>query len=311
MKKFAVVLLALVAVGSLAANVLLFQRYSTRRPLMRIGSEVITRKEFQDALEYQAGKAVLNKIAYAKIVMQAAKKAGVTPTDKDVDARIAEIERVNPALLAGAKQDVVKMQQMKQDIATDLALENLRVQGVTLSDAEVAAYYKQNAKQFALPAQARTTVVVAQNAVDAATAAELLRRDVKPDTIARQPRLSVVGVGGFSPDWSRLSPKTTQQLSSAVFKLKPGGVATVPLGKEFVVVKVSKQISAGVPALGNIKERVVRNAKLQKAPTPTAMLAKLYKDAGVTFEVDRYSSYFDEIRQLSEQSPKRTADSRQ
>ena len=98
MKFLSARLLAVVAVLSLIGNVLLYMRYSTNRPLVTVGNEAITKKQYQDQLEHQGGQAVLSKMVLEKLVTQAATRDGVMATTKDVDDRIASVERRAPQL---------------------------------------------------------------------------------------------------------------------------------------------------------------------------------------------------------------------
>ena len=135
------VVLFLLLVVSLCANGLLYLRYSTSRPLVTVGNEVITKKQYQDQLENQSGQDVLNKMVMARLIMQAAAKAGVKPTSQDVDAQIAEMERRTPQLLTPYIQDAAKMVAFKQDLAAQIALENLRIAQVAPSSVDARGYY--------------------------------------------------------------------------------------------------------------------------------------------------------------------------
>jgi len=294
MKSFSSRLLAVIAVLSLLANVLLYMRYSTNRPLMTVGSEIITKKQYMDTLEHQAGQEVLSKMVLTKLIMQAATQAGVVPTTQDVDAQIKEIERTSPQILAPYMQDQGKMAEFKQDLTAKLALDSLRIKDVALSPTEVAAYYAQHKAQFALPQQVMTTTVITNNAVDASTAADLLRQNQRPDAIGRQPRMSVVGVNGYNPDLSVLPATVREQISSTIRVMKAGDVKTFQSGPWFLTMRVSRNNRAEVPSLDQVRPQVEREARLEKAPSAAKMLARLYQSAKPTFQYDKdkYSSYF-------------------
>ena len=148
MKSFSVRLLAVVAVLSLAANILLYFRYSTSRPIVTLGGQAISRKQFQDVLESQAGQPVLNKLVFESLVTQAAAQANLTPTPQDIQSRIDAIQRRAPQVLTPYSADPVKMEQFRHDLGTSIALENLRMQGVTLTPAAVTAYYNVHKAEF-------------------------------------------------------------------------------------------------------------------------------------------------------------------
>lgn len=307
MKKLLLFLLCFVAAGSLVANVLLYNRYSAKRPLIRVGPEAITRKDYQDAVDYKYayGKEAMTKLVFAKMIMQAAAKAGVTPTESDINKRFAELKQAYPRPVQQAEADSTRLAELRRDIAADLAFENLRTRDVKVSDTEAQNFYDANKAALTTPAQTSGLVVLAKNEVDAGTAAEMMRRRMSADVIAQQPRLGVVGLHGFNPDLSELPVETTKRIQNAVFSTKPGGVITVPFpfqGKSlFLIYRADKKTAPSVPTLPQVKAKIVRLLKLQKAVPQNVVLAKIYKDANVSFETDTYKPFFDELEMAQEQ----------
>ena len=293
MKSFSARVLAVIAVLSLVGNGIQYLHYSTSRPLVTVGGEVITKKQYQDQLEHQAGQQVLSKLVFDKLVSQAAARDGVTPTAQDVDAQVKEIERRAPQMLAPYTQDPAKMAEVRQDLQTTIALENLRIKDVALTPADVAAFYAKNRARFVLPQQVQATTVVTENSVDAATAADLLRQKTPPDVLARQPRLHVVGVNGYNPDMSTLPPALKRQVSGYVQKAKPGGVKTFRDGAYYMTFQVTKNNGETLPPLAQIRGQVERQARLEHAPTPQAEMARLYQASKPAFNSDRYAAYFE------------------
>ena len=308
MKSLTVRLLAVVAVLSLTANVFLYFRYSTSRPVVTLGGESISRKQFQDVLESQAGQPVLNKLVFESLVTQAAAKAGLTPTSQEVQARIDAIQRRAPQVLTPYSSDPVQMAQFRHDLGTSMALENLRMQGVSVSPAAVSAYYNAHKADFVLPAQWKTTTVVAEHAVDAQTAADALRQGSPPDVIARQPRLRVVGVGGYNPDLqTRLTPATHQQINTFLQNAKVGDVKTFTAGTYSLIFRLTSKSPGSVPPLPQIKEQVTQAARLAQAPSQDAALAKLYQAAHPSFTSDKYAAYFANVQKYTAGDAKKTA----
>jgi len=299
MKSYTVRVLAVLLVLSLAVNVLLYLRWSTSRPLVTVGSAVITKKQFQDQLEHDEGQPVLTKLVFTALVSQAADRAGVIPTDSDIDGRIEAIQRQSPQVLTPYAGDPVKMAQFRQDLATSMALENLRIRDVALSPAQIADFYSRHQKDFALPQQTLTTTVVTQNAVDAATASALLRQNDPPDVIGRQPRLRVVGIGGYQPDLQALPAAFKQQTNEWAAQAGVGTVKTFQAGSYYLTFRVSRRLPAVIPPLSEARGEVERAARLALAPTQQEELARLYQNAKPSFNSDKYAAYFAAIDQSS------------
>lgn len=296
MKSLVTFVVAIVAVVSLIGNYLLWSRWSSSRPLVTFGGDKVTRKEYQDALEYQSGQAVLSKLVFSKLVHQAAARENVLPTSKDVDARLEDLKRRTPQVLTPYSQDPTKMDQFKQDLETAIALESLRIKNVSVSPVEVESYYAAHRKDFVLPTQVKATTVVTENSVDADTAATLLRQNTPPDVIARQPRLHVAGVNGFNPSLQSLPQALSQKISQMVFSMKPGEVRTVPVGQDFFTFQVIRHEADVAQPLSQVRDQVTRDAKLMKAPAADVELATLYQAAKPQFAGERYQAYFDAVQ---------------
>ena len=310
MKSVTTRILAVIAVVSIIINVLQFFRYSTSRPLVTIGQSSVTKKQYLDQMEHDNGQAVLTKLVFSSIVSQAAARAGVTPTDADVTDRIQLINRRAPQLLVAYNQNAGKMAQFKQDLANSMALENLRIQNVALAPAQISDYYNRHRKDFTLPAQTLTTVVVTQNAVNAGTATDLLRANDPPDVIGRQTGLRVVGVNGYAPDMQRLPAALKQETTSWVMSAPVGAVKTFQTGAYYLTFRVTGKQPAAASPLAQVRGEVERAARLEAAPPETEELARLYRDAKPSFDADKYAAYFASVQQypVGPDAGKKTAD---
>jgi hypothetical protein len=268
-------------------------KYSTSRPLVTLGSDVVTKKEYQDAVDYSYGASTLKRLVFAKLVEREAAKEGVVPTNADIDARIEDIRRRNPTLIPDSS-DAFATAEFRQDVKNQLAIENLRMHNVNVSDAEVQDFYNAHQADFKIPAQVATTIVVCRNQVEANTAQTELQQGFSPDVIARN-GLAVVGVNGFQINMQALPQAQRDRIQNSVIHLAAGSVEIVPADKYFVVIKVNKNDPAHIPALASIHDEVVRLVKLQKGPSQSDELASLYHDASPHFTVDKYRSYFADL----------------
>ena len=305
--KIGITLLTLVSVGSLTANALLYMRYNRNRPLMYIGKDMVPFSEYQDAVDSEHGREVLKRIALGKMVLSAAERENVMPTDDDVEKRIATGEKKNPKPTEDAKRDPYLADQFRKGVKTQLALENLCIKGVTVSDAELQAFWEKNKHYFALPPKANSTMVIANNSTSAQTAKALLeQKDIRPSVIARQPGLGVVGVNGFNPDFRTLSRTTIKTIADGMKNLSVGQVAVLPASGLYFVVRVESKSPEVIPSLDSIKEQVKKAALLSKSPTRDQTLGRLYRESGVKFEIPKYAVFFtdveDSLKEADEQN---------
>ncbi len=285
----AALLLGTVAAVSVAGNVLMYFRFTPARPLVTVGNHVIQDREYRALVDNAAGQPVLTRLVFSELIQQAAAKAGVTPTDAQMDARIAELQQQGQAPAGTVSPD------FRTNLALNLALENLRVAGIPASDAEVAAFYKEHPAVFAQPAQVNSILVVTQREYLAQTAASLLAKGKTPAQMAAEPDMKVDGQDGFHLDLAALPPATHQAVVSAALAMKPGQIKVLPVGDAFLSVKCLSSHSGSQPPLPQVRDRAVRLVKLQKAPTDSAELATLYRANTPRFDIDRYAAYFSGI----------------
>lgn len=122
----------------------------------------------------------------------------------------------------------------------------------------------------------------------------MLRQDIKPYVIARQPGLQVAGVNGFELDTSRLTSAEIIRFQNTMTQMRPGDVSMLPIKGGFVVFRVQKLQARKLMPFLAVKEEALRLATLQKAPEPGEYLARLYRDSHPVFEANQYADYFAE-----------------
>lgn len=279
---------------------LIYQRFSPNRAFVRVGDKTFTHSDYRGAMEYYAGEQVLKKMVYESLIEQAATKAGVLATDKEIDERIGEINRRKPKELEAANRDPAKMTEVRNTMRTNISLENLRIKDVKATDAEVIAFYRNNPGVFLLPMQIQTQVVVTTTPQNAQIAQQLLNQNIKLDVIAQKRGLKVAGINNFSPDWSRLNPQQQQQLTKAIQKTPVGRATIVTFanakGKDYLIVKPIKDSKQETPTLAKVKPLATRFAKMVKAEPQSVTMKNLWDKGNVTFENTKYENFFLDIK---------------
>jgi len=290
-RRFFVRAVCAVALVSLVANAVMYSRWSDKRPLVRAGQRVVTRGEYYSALDQAAGKSVLNQIVLSELIRQAAASDAVPVSSSDIDARLATLRRTRPQGIPPTDTPGLRDQ-----IGLTLALENLRIRHVTVSNAEAMVFYNAHKGAFVLPIQMRNTVVVtaAPAPAAAAQAAALLHQHQTAQAIAAHPGLHVVGVNGFALNLNALPPSIAQRLRL----MRQGDVQTFPVSHIYLTFGVNERDDATLPSLNQIYDQVVRQVKLAKAPSEQAELAMLYHDNKPSFDMANYAQDFREFETL-------------
>ena len=289
LRRWATRVLGIIAIVALIGDVALYNRFSPFRPLVTIGHRVVRQREYMADLDGTAGKAVLSRIVYDELIQQAADKANVQPAPRDVDARLADMRRHATRALPpdAAIWDQVRLQ---------LALENLRLRGVTATDAEIAAYYDRHKAQFGTPARAHTTLVVTRSAADAARAAGFMAQGKTEGEIAAQSGMRVAGVNGFRVNLGALPPALRAPIEQAAFTMPLNQIKTFRLAADaYITLQTHSRDTQVIPPLAQVHDQVARLVRLQKAPSERDELVALYHANPPSFDMARYGSYFSDV----------------
>ena len=309
MKKSGIVVLVVALLGSLAANYLLYRRYSSARPIVRVGRLSITRREYEDQLDARYGQSILLDMVYADLIRNAATKAGVFPTDSDIKARedeirkeprIAKLSGVTLQMLDDAETNAYAQNDLHDRIATDIAFERLRFRNVQPTDAELRAFYEKNKLSFYVKQPTQTTMVYVNGdpeGIKAGQVEELLEWGRTGQTLSQQ-GYRVWGANEV-PLSANIPVALKAQIDQAIATSEPGDVKEIALGKDksnSLLIRLDSAAREGVPPYEEIKSLVALTYKQQRGTSSAAELVQLYQNDHVTVEVDKYKPFFSEIQ---------------
>jgi hypothetical protein len=122
------------------------QKYGNVFVVATVNGKPIDRLSFYQRLEKQTGKQVLDQMVSESLIEQEANSKGITVSDKDIDAKVKELETQFKS--QGGLTQVLSLQGMSMsDLRTQLKY-NLIVDKiapkVTVSDKEITAEYDKN-----------------------------------------------------------------------------------------------------------------------------------------------------------------------
>lgn len=283
MRKAYATIVTIVAVVSLIGNYLLYMRYSSARPLITVNNQVIRRKDLDDRLDYLYSNNILRQMIYTDLIMQAAQKQNVVPTDADVDKALDELKRTSPGVIANNEKLDPKLFYFRQELKANLALNNLRTAGIQVSDQDVENFYQEHRKQFALPQQSEAILVVAPDSVGAQTAQRMLGNGVTPEVIAETRGLRVIGVN------APISGQMPLAISQQLLALKPGQIRTIPIKGGYLIGKVTSVSPQQIPSLDAIRPQVELALKLAKAPPQSKIMSDLVENAKIVADTGKYA----------------------
>jgi len=128
-----------------------------------INDRPITRQEFYDALEREAGEVVLNQLIAEALIMEEGEAKKIRPSKAEIDAQYAAIraeygsdEEFDLTLMANR----LTPERLRYEIELTLILNTLAFEGVVVTDQEMLDFFYAHAEELSDPAQARVSHIV-------------------------------------------------------------------------------------------------------------------------------------------------------
>ncbi|MFZ4507399.1 MAG: SurA N-terminal domain-containing protein [Fimbriimonas sp.] len=125
-----------------------FNNYLQRKPIVQVlGPRGPSEAQVAAPLGFQALRDMVNR----RILTQLAKDDNVYPTSADIEAELSFQTKRRPNFVRDLTDAGMTLTMIKQDLTLDLCRERILSKGVTLTDADVDKYIKENPKAFMDP----------------------------------------------------------------------------------------------------------------------------------------------------------------
>lgn len=112
-----------------------------------VDGQPLWRSAFEQRVVSQVGKKTLEDMISEQLILNEAKKRGVSVTENDVNAKIAEIEKTLPkgtSLSDALAGQGMTMSDLNRQVTLQLTLEKLVGNDFPISDKEISTYLEQN-----------------------------------------------------------------------------------------------------------------------------------------------------------------------
>ena len=165
-KKSYIILAAIVAVVVIAAAAWIIFNKSTAIAI--VNGERITRKEFLDKMESQAGMQILQEMINSKLVAQEAAKIGVEVTTERIDEEMVKIKEN----LGDQYDYMLSMYGMTEDslrktLEQNLLAYEISTKDIVVTDEQISADYTENKDYYLEPAQVRASHILVRTKEEA------------------------------------------------------------------------------------------------------------------------------------------------
>ncbi|MDI6637384.1 MAG: peptidyl-prolyl cis-trans isomerase [Bacillota bacterium] len=271
----AIVVLGLVAIGAVWT-------YSDLRAVAKVNSASITWKEFHSALEKQSGRQLLAKMIREELIKQGAARYNIQVTDEDVAAEVDKLKAQfgsDAGLEQALSQYGMTLDDLRDQIRTNLLLEAIASKDVTVSDDEVKKYYEEHKDEFKEPEQVRARHILVKDEKTAkeiekelaggADFAELAKaKSEDPGSKDKGGDLGYFERGAMDPAFEK-----------AAFALKIGETSgPVKSSFGYHIIRVEDRKPERIPPLEEVRNEVVKRLKREKAKPASTVISEL-KDA--------------------------------
>jgi foldase protein PrsA len=228
-----------------------------------VNGEKITKEELRSEAEKVAGKDVLVNLIREKLILQAAKKEGVYPSNEEVEKELEFRKRENPNFMEDLKKQNMTLEEYKKQLIESLAEINLITKGINVTDKEIEDAFKKY-KPMLDRVRLRWIVNVSEEEIkkakeklDAGAFFETVAKDSSQDTTTKDK-------GG---DMGYVSIANLRALSPKIADL----AMTLPLGKVSDIIKISNAYviirveDRRVATLDSWRDFLRRSVMLEKA----------------------------------------------
>lgn len=289
-KKSYIILAAVVAVVVLAAAAwIIFNRATA---IAIVNGERITRKDFLEKLESQAGMAVLSEMINNALVAQEASKAGVEVSQERLDEEMGKIK----ANLGDQFEYTLSMYGMTEASLRTTLYQNLlayeiSTKDIVVTDEQIAKDYEENKDYYLEPAQVKASHILVRTKEEAQAVLDELKkgsdfvelakaRSIDTGTAENGGDLGYFGAGAM-----------VEAFEKAAFALAPGqlsGIVETEFG--FHVILCVDKKAEYMPTLDEAREQVIEKIKGEQAKNIDTLLLEIKDASTVTVTDSKYES---------------------
>ena len=289
-KKSYIILAAVVAVVVLAAAAwIIFNRATS---IAIVNGERITRKDFLEKLESQAGMAVLSEMINDSLISQEAKKAGVEVSPERLDEEMAKIKQN----LGDQFEYTLSMYGMTEASLRTTLYQNLlayeiSTKDIVVTDEQIASDYETNRDYYLEPAQVKASHILVRTKEEAQAVLDELKKGADFVELAKARSIDT-GTAGNGGDLGYFgSGAMVEVFEKAAFALAPGQLSGI-VESEYgfhIILCVDKKAEK-MPTLDEARETVIEKIKGEQAKNIDTLLLEIKDASTVTVTDSKYES---------------------
>lgn len=250
----------------------------------RVNGEEITKDQLYDNLKTQYGKDALDQLISEKIIEAELKKQNITVSDEDTQKELQGMiaqyggQEQFDALLANYGYSI---EDFTKNIVTNLKLKKLLQSRITITEADMRAYFEQNKETFGVEEQVKASHILVESEAKAKEVKEKLAAGGDFAELAKEYSIDT----GSAPNGGELGlfPRDTmvKEFEDMAFSLAPGTISEpVKTKYGYHIIKVEEKIEAKPAIYEENAEKIKGTLFEEKLP-----------DAYNTWMEEKFSEY--------------------
>ncbi len=289
-KKSYIILAAVVVVVVLAAAAwIIFNRATA---IAIVNGERITRKDFLEKLESQAGMAVLSEMINNSLVAQEAAKAGVEVTQERLDEEMAKIkENLGDQFEYTLSMYGMTEESLKTTLYQNLLAYEISTKDIVVTDEQIATDYETNKDYYLEPAQVKASHILVRTKEEAQAVLDELKKGADFVELAKARSIDT-GTAENGGDLGYFgSGAMVEAFEKAAFALAPGqlsGIVETEFG--FHVILCVDKKAEKMPTLEEARDKVIEKIKGEQAKNIDTLLLEIKDASTVTVTDSKYES---------------------
>jgi foldase protein PrsA len=245
-----------------------------------VGKKTILRQEWLNELEARYGKDVLKEMVDQKVIEEMAAKYKIKITNQDVEREYRMLQATYNSL---SKQTVKNEEKWKEQIRSNLLLEELLTKDVEVSSDELSNYYEKNKELFHVPPAFHLSHIVVSTEEEADQALQELAQGSNFSTLAMERSIEEFSAneGGDIGYLSEEDERYPVQYIQNAKELKKGAYSMpIKVDQGYAIIKLEGKINGKKYSFKDVKEQIRRQIALEQMKSP-ATASTFWDDAKV------------------------------
>lgn len=285
--------LLVIIIGLVLLNIVTFMLYISKpfdshkesEIVASVGNKDITREKWMTGLQSRYGKEVLEELVNAEVIKQTAKRYNVSISLKDVER---EYQFTKLTYSTSGTSETKSEKEWKQQIRTDILLEEMLTKDVTIPDSVLQQFYEANKQRFTIPESYRVSHIVTANEKDAEQVLQELQDGSDFEVLAMEKSVDefTANQGG---DLGYLTVESGKKVESYLNEAKMMKEHTwsnpITLTDGYAIIYLQEKVEAHLYSFSDVKKQIRRILALEQMQMPVT--GKLFwEDSNVKWYYD-------------------------